>query len=82
MKFLVRSLVIAVLATLVGLTYLTQYGLLCPSPRFEVIGNTSDGKAIAVFDSCLGMAYATPIAGLDLFIRPQAHKENTTWQTH
>jgi uncharacterized membrane protein len=75
MQFIVRSFVVAVLTTLVGFTLLEQQALQCPSPRFESIGHTGDGKAIIVFDACLGFAYATPIAGLDLLIQMQQQKE-------
>lgn len=64
MTFTVRALAVAALATLVALTSLRAYDNVCPKPRFTQIGNTPDGRVIVVFDACLGVAYATPVIGL------------------
>lgn len=74
--FFARAILVTALAIVVYLTVAANEDVRCPLDRFKMIGNTTDGKAIIVFDACLGMAYATPVAGLDLLLKPQAHKEN------
>ena len=71
MTFVIRSLVVACLATLVGITLITSQDIVCPKPRYKMIGNSPDGRQIVVFDSCLGMVYVTPVIGAPPAVQKQ-----------